>query len=490
MAHSHMISLSLYVLLFLGCLAQLGRPQPRLRGKTQCDIQKLNAQEPSFRFPSEAGLTEFWDSNNPEFGCAGVEFERNTVQPKGLRLPHYSNVPKFVYVVEGTGVQGTVIPGCAETFESQGESFWGGQEQPGKGQEGQEQGSKGGQEGRRQRFPDRHQKLRRFQKGDVLILLPGFTQWTYNDGDVPLVTVALLDVANEANQLDLQSRKFFLAGNPQQGGGKEGHQGQQQQHRNIFSGFDDQLLADAFNVDLKIIQKLKGPKDQRGSTVRAEKLQLFLPEYSEQEQQPQQQQEQQQHGVGRGWRSNGLEETLCTVKLSENIGLPQEADVFNPRAGRITTVNSQKIPILSSLQLSAERGFLYSNAIFAPHWNINAHSALYVIRGNARIQVVDHKGNKVFDDEVKQGQLIIVPQYFAVIKKAGNQGFEYVAFKTNDNAMINPLVGRLSAFRAIPEEVLRSSFQISSEEAEELKYGRQEALLLSEQSQQGKREVA
>ena len=130
------------------------------------------------------------------------------------------------------------------------------------------------------------------------------------------------------------------------------------------------------------------------------------------------------------------------------------------------------------------------NAIFAPHWNINAHSALYVIRGNARIQVVDHKGNKVFDDEVKQGQLIIVPQYFAVIKKAGNQGFEYVAFKTNDNAMINPLVGRLSAFRAIPEEVLRSSFQISSEEAEELKYGRQEALLLSEQSQQGKREVA
>ncbi|RFF77617.1 hypothetical protein DY552_30625 [Klebsiella pneumoniae] len=487
MAHSHMISLSSYVLLlFLGCLAQLGRPEPRLGGKTQCNIQKLNAQEPSFRFPSEAGLTEFWDSNNPEFGCAGVEFERNTVQPKGLRLPHYSNVPKFVYVVEGTGVQGTVIPGCAETFESQGESFSGGQEQPGKGQEG----SKGGQEGQRQRFPDRHQKLRRFQKGDVLILLPGFTQWTYNDGDVPLVTVALLDVANEANQLDLQSRKFFLAGNPQQGGGKEGHQGQQQQHRNIFSGFDDQLLADAFNVDLKIIQKLKGPKDKRGSTVRAEKLQLFLPEYSEQEQQPQQQQEQQQQGVGRGWRSNGLEETLCTVKLSENIGLPQEADVFNPRAGRITTVNSQKIPILSSLQLSAERGFLYSNAIFAPHWNINAHSALYVIRGNARIQVVDHKGNKVFDDEVKQGQLIIVPQYFAVIKKAGNEGFEYVAFKTNDNAMINPLVGRLSALRAIPEEVLRSSFQISSEEAEELKYGRQEALLLSEQSQQGKREVA
>nr|P83004.1 RecName: Full=13S globulin basic chain [Fagopyrum esculentum] len=186
----------------------------------------------------------------------------------------------------------------------------------------------------------------------------------------------------------------------------------------------------------------------------------------------------------------GIDENVCTMKLRENIKSPQEADFYNPKAGRITTANSQKLPALRSLQMSAERGFLYSNGIYAPHWNINAHSALYVTRGNAKVQVVGDEGNKVFDDEVKQGQLIIVPQYFAVIKKAGNQGFEYVAFKTNDNAMINPLVGRLSAFRAIPEEVLRSSFQISSEEAEELKYGRQEALLLSEQSQQGKREVA
>lgn len=113
-----------------------------------------------------------------------------------------------------------------------------------------------------------------------------------------------------------------------------------------------------------------------------------------------------------------------------------------------------------------------------------------MIRGNARIQVVGHSGNAVFDDEVREGQLVIVPQNFAVIKKAGNQGFEYITFKTNDNAMTSPLAGRLSAIRSIPEEVLMSSYRISREEVKNLKYGRQEALVFSGRSQQGRRESA
>lgn len=106
----------------------------------------------------------------------------------------------------GRGIQGTVIPGCAETFESQ-RSDWGQEQQGpgqgtwgGQGQQGQERGQWW------QRTTDRHQKLRRFQQGDILALPAGVTHWAYNDGDVPLVTVALLDVANEANQLDLRHR--------------------------------------------------------------------------------------------------------------------------------------------------------------------------------------------------------------------------------------------------------------------------------------------
>lgn len=90
----------------------------------------------------------------------------------------------------GRGIHGAVFPGCAETFESQ-ESF-----------EGQEQGQGQG----KQKFIDRHQKLRRIQQGEIMVVPAGITHWTYNDGDVPLVLVSLTDLANEVNQLDLRYR--------------------------------------------------------------------------------------------------------------------------------------------------------------------------------------------------------------------------------------------------------------------------------------------
>lgn len=57
--------------------------------------------------------------------------------------------------------------------------------------------------------------------------------------------------------------------------------------------------------------------------------------------------------------TNGLEETLCTFRLKENIGDPSKADVYNPRGGRVSTLNSQNLPVLGWVQLSAERGVLY-----------------------------------------------------------------------------------------------------------------------------------
>ncbi|KAL3611693.1 hypothetical protein D5086_002713, partial [Populus alba] len=52
-------------------------------------------------------------------------------------------------------------------------------------------------------------------------------------------------------------------------------------------------------------------------------------------------------------------ETFCTARLKHNINNPERADVFNPHAGRLTTVNSLNLLILRYLQLSAQRGVLY-----------------------------------------------------------------------------------------------------------------------------------
>ncbi|MFS7945549.1 putative 11-S seed storage protein, plant [Helianthus anomalus] len=68
---------------------------------------------------------------------------------------------------------------------------------------------------------------------------------------------------------------------------------------------------------------------------------------------------------------------------------------------------------------------------------------------------------------------------FAVIKKAGEEGCEWVAFKTNNNTMTTQLAGRFSYIRALPEEVLMNSYSISREDAKILKYSRKEGVVLS-----------
>lgn len=76
-------------------------PRPRLLAKTDCQIERLTAQEPSRQLKSEAGVTEFWYPNSDEFLCAGVEAIRHVIETKGLLLPSFSNTPQLTYIVQG-----------------------------------------------------------------------------------------------------------------------------------------------------------------------------------------------------------------------------------------------------------------------------------------------------------------------------------------------------------------------------------------------------
>ncbi|KAF5191159.1 Glutelin type-b, partial [Thalictrum thalictroides] len=114
------------------------------------------------------------------------------------------------------------------------------------------------------------------------------------------------------------------------------------------------------------------------------------------------------------------------------------------------------------------------NALLAPRWNLNAHSVIYATRGDAEVEIVGNNQQPIYSGRLRQNQLLIVPQNFAVVIKAGDQGFEWVSFKTNDNAIVNSIAGRNSVFQALPEGVLRNAFRISSEEAKQLKNNREE----------------
>ncbi|KAM0050888.1 putative 11-S seed storage protein, plant [Helianthus debilis subsp. tardiflorus] len=107
---------------------------------------------------------------------------------------------------------------------------------------------------------------------------------------------------------------------------------------------------------------------------------------------------------------------------------------------------------------------------------MNAHNIIYVTDGYMRIQIVNDQGQEVFND-VLQEQLVVVPQNFAVVKQAGEQGSKWISFRTNDNAIMNTLAGRTSVMRALPVDVLANAYQLSREDAQKLKYNRQESVL-------------
>ncbi|KAK1412618.1 hypothetical protein QVD17_34011 [Tagetes erecta] len=446
MSNNIILSLSLtLILLFHGCIAL--RPVQK-QMQNQCQIQRINALEPNERVEAEAGFTEFFDSGDQQFQCAGVEVIRHHIQPQGLLLPSYINTPLIIYVLQGSGYQGIMLPGCPETFQSS----------------QQLQESSGS-------FQDRHQKIRRFGEGDVIVIPTGAAHWMYNDGQQEIIAVVLLDSTNSANQLDQLQRRFFLAGNPKPSGSET----PEEISRDIFLGFDVNMIKDAFIIDQETAEKLQSKDDKRGHIVMVERgLQVIQPPIRFEPRQ-------EQYAPGQG-AANGVEETICSGQITYNINDASRADIYNADVGWTNNLNSYKLPILQMVQLGAERGVLNRNALVTPYWISNAHAVLYVTRGNMRLQIVNDEGQAVFNDVIQEGQLVVVPQNFVVGKQAGNEGCQWISFRTNDNVMANALAGQISAIRAMPVDVLANVYQMSQEEAWSLKNNRKETVMFKPSS--------
>ncbi|KAJ1702662.1 hypothetical protein LUZ63_002441 [Rhynchospora breviuscula] len=269
-----LLSFSLCLLVIVqGCVAQVGvggqSPWQTSRGfgpsQRACRFEQLSAFEPSRRVQSEAGVTEFYEENNEQLRCAGLSALRRIIEPRGLRLPVYSNTPSLVYIIQGRGLLGVVYPGCPESYQSFEQQF----------EQGQQSVSAA------QRPYDEHQKVHRFREGDVIALPAGITHWCYNDGDIPLVAVTILDTRNSANQLEPRHQEFFLAGRHQSA---QFYQETQELRDNVLSGFDTQLLAEALGVNQELVRRLQSQNDQRGDIVRVEKgLWLLRPARSQEE---------------------------------------------------------------------------------------------------------------------------------------------------------------------------------------------------------------
>ncbi|GLT61865.1 hypothetical protein SLA2020_345400 [Shorea laevis] len=61
--------------------------------------------------------------------------------------------------------------------------------------------------------------------------------------------------------------------------------------------------------------------------------------------------------------------------------------------------------------------------------------------------MIGETGDEVFDDWIQEGQIIVVPQNFLVVKRASEQGLEWIAFKTNANAKVSQITEPFSRLR-------------------------------------------
>ncbi|KAF7133025.1 hypothetical protein RHSIM_Rhsim09G0137800 [Rhododendron simsii] len=385
---------------------------PQRRGSRRqgdCQIQNLNTLEPIRQMQHEAGVSEIWDQDDDQLQCAGVAASRHVIEPRGLLLPAFVNAPLLAYVLQGQGILGSSYPGCPETYQSFQQS------QRGEGRQSQR---------------DQHQKLVHFRRGDILAQPAGVAHWVYNDGGHQLVLVVIHDTNNHQNQVDQNLRIFPRRQPTRAAATTKKLQGTRtmvrQQHLPRLGSPDFGRGLRCRRGDIEEATEQRRPERvHRG--VEKEFDVVRSPRYEEEEQE-------------RDYRRvNGLEETICTAKIKENIDDPERADIYTARAGRIRTLNSQNLPILRNLQLSAKRAVLYR----------------------------------------------------VMVKLAGDEGLEWFSVQTNDLAKTSPLSGRTSVIRAIPVDVLANAYRISREEARRLKFNMdQEAAIHTQRRRPGEQRRA
>ncbi|XP_047326099.1 11S globulin seed storage protein 2-like [Impatiens glandulifera] len=390
----------------------------RLTQAQQCRIQHISAKQPSQKIENEGGLIEIWEQNDDMFQCSGVASFRYTIRSNGLSLPQYHSSPRLVFVERGEGLVGLNFPGCAETFQS---------------------GS------------DSHQKVHRIRKGDLFAIPQGVAYWIFNDCSDDLVTVAVNDLSQIGNQLDHQFRAFYMAGGETETSEKY--------FQNLFQHFDTELIAESLSMPVEVMRKIQeGDQTRKGYIVTVRKgMSIIRPDEREQGE----------------WspRGNGIEEnSWCSMEIRHNMESRQESDVYSRQGGRAYSVNQNKLPILRLLDMSAAKLQVFPNAIYSPSWNVNGHTVVYVTKGEAEVQIVDQSGQTMMNERVREGDMFVIPQFFVATSRAGENGFESVAFKTTSVSMKSQLAGYTSVMRGMPIQVIENIYKVSPSQAKDLKF--------------------
>ncbi|PWA99726.1 11-S seed storage protein, RmlC-like cupin domain, RmlC-like jelly roll fold protein [Artemisia annua] len=135
----------------------------------------------------------------------------------------------------------------------------------------------------------------------------------------------------------------------------------------------------------------------------------------------------------------------------------QSADVVVKEAGIINSVTEEKIPMLAGISLSARFVKLEGNAMLAPTYTADGSVVLsYVSKGSVHERLMDTK--------VEEGDLIIVPPFFAAAEIADVGGMElFSVVPPQCEPIMGKLAGNISFWNSSSPLVLQSALNINPE---------------------------
>lgn len=118
--------------------------------------------------------------------------------------------------------------------------------------------------------------------------------------------------------------------------------------------------------------------------------------------------------------------------------------------------------------------------MMAPHVNPTATEYGIVLRGSGRIQIVYPNGTAAMSRKVSEGDVFVVPRYFACCQISSRTGpFEFFGFTTSARKNRPQfLVGASSLLRTLPNPELAVAFGVSEYRLRNFTDAQREAVIL------------
>lgn len=218
------------------------------------------------------------------------------------------------------------------------------------------------------------------KKGDILPLLKGEVSWWFNGWDTD-TTILFLGETTKA-EIPGEFSYFFMTG-----------------ILGVLGGFQSDFVEKILDLDKKLVEDIL--TSQQGAVIVKLK--------------------------------NGTEFPCRTPhgKVFAPIDTPA-ADVVVKGGGIINSLTETDFSVLVSMGLSARFVRLEGKAMLSPTYVADGSAqAIYVAKGSGLIRVVGNEGKQTFDGQVEEGELLILPQFFAASVIANEGGIELFSVITS-----------------------------------------------------------